>query len=62
MELLKCDHCGSRPGLLMTVADCVAGIEINICYECYKVYVRHAKNGKAREPVAVVYEEGVSAR
>jgi len=46
----------------MTVADCVAGIEINLCYECYKNYARHVKDGKAREPVAVVYEEGVSAR
>jgi hypothetical protein len=62
MELLKCGQCGDRPGLLMTVADCVAGIEINLCYKCYKNYARHVKDGKAREPVAVVYEEGVSAR
>ena len=62
MELLKCDQCGSRPGLLMTVTDRAARTEINLCYECYKNYVRHVKDGKAREPVAVVYEEGVSAR
>ncbi len=61
MELLKCDQCGSRPGLLMTVADRVAGTEIKLCYGCYKSYRRHVKGGKP-EPVAVVYEEGVSAR
>jgi hypothetical protein len=61
MELLKCGQCGDRPGLLMTVTDRAAGIEINLCYECYKSYRRHEKSGKS-EPVAVVYEEGVSAR
>jgi len=60
MELLKCAQCGDRPGLLVTVTDRATGIEINLCYECYKNYVRHVKNGKARE--SVVYEEGVSAR
>ena len=62
MELLKCGQCGDRPGLLVTVTDRVAGIEINLCYECYKSYVRHVKGGKAREPAAVVYNEGVSER
>ena len=61
MELLKCAQCGDRPGLLMSVVDRSAGIEINLCYDCYKTYARHAKDGKA-ERVAVVYEEGVSAR
>ncbi len=61
MELLKCEQCGDRPGMLVTVTD-PTGIEINLCYECYKNYVRHVKDGKAREPVAVVYEEGVSER
>ena len=62
MELLKCAQCGDRPGLLVTVTDRATGIEINLCYDCYKMYARHIKDGKAREPVAVVYEEGVSAR
>ena len=62
MELLKCEQCGDRPGLLMSVVDRSAGIEINLCYICYKAYARHVKDGKAREPVAVVYDEGVSAR
>jgi hypothetical protein len=62
MELLKCAQCGDRPGLLVTVADRAAGTNINLCYECYKMYARHVKDGKAREPVAVVYEEGVSRR
>lgn len=62
MELLKCGQCGVRPGLLMTVTDRVAGIKINLCYECYKAYQRHVKGGKAMEPVTVVYDEGVSAR
>ena len=62
MELLKCGQCGDRPGLLVTVTDHATGIEINLCYECYKNYVRHVKDGKAREPVAVVYDEGVSER
>ena len=48
--------------MLMTVKDRAANSEINLCYECYKNYVRHVKDGKAREPVAVVYDEGVSAR
>jgi len=61
MELLKCAQCGERPGLLMSVVDRSAGIEINLCYDCYKTYARHVKDGKA-ERVAVVYEEGVSAR
>ena len=61
MELLKCGQCGDRPGLLMAVTDRVAGTNINLCYECYKNYVRHVKDGKA-DRVAVVYEEGVSAR
>jgi len=61
MELLKCAQCGDRPGLLVTVADRAAGTNINLCYECYKMYARHVKDGKA-EWVAVVYEEGVSAR
>lgn len=61
MELLKCGQCGDRPGLLMAVTDRVAGTNINLCYECYKNYVRHAKDGKA-DRVAVVYDEGVSAR
>ena len=55
MELLKCEQCGDRPGLLMSVVDRSAGIEINLCYSCYKAYARHVKDGKAREPVAVVY-------
>lgn len=62
MELLQCAQCGERPGLLMSVVDRSAGVKINLCYECYKNYVRHVKDGKAREPVAVVYEEGVSRR
>jgi len=62
MELLKCGQCGDRPGLLVTVTDRATGIEINLCYECYKNYARHVKDGKAREPVAVVYDEGVSER
>jgi formate dehydrogenase maturation protein FdhE len=61
MELLKCAQCGDRPGLLMSVVDRSAGVKINLCYECYKKYARHVKNGKA-ERVTVVYEEGVSAR
>ena len=61
MELLKCGQCGDRPGMLITVRDRATGIEINLCYECYKNYVRHVKDGKA-DRVAVVYEEGVSAR
>ena len=62
MELLKCGQCGDRPGMLITVRDRATGIEVNLCYGCYKAYVRHIKDGKARELVAVVYEEGVSAR
>ena len=62
MELLKCGQCGDRPGLLVTVTDRATGIEINLCYDCYKTYVRHVKDGKGAEPVGVVYEEGVSAR
>ena len=62
MELLKCDQCGSRPGVLVTVADRATGIEINLCYDCYKTYVGHVKDGKGAEPVGVVYDEGVSAR
>ena len=62
MELLKCGQCGDRPGMLITVRDRATGIEVNLCYGCYKAYVRHIKDGKAREPVAVVCEEGVSAR
>lgn len=61
MELLKCAQCGERPGLLMSVVDRSAGVKINLCYECYKKYARHVKNGKA-ERVTVVYEEGVSRR
>ncbi len=61
MELLKCGQCGDRPGLLMSVVDRSAGIEINLCYSCYKTYARHVKDGKA-ERVSVVCEEGVSAR
>ncbi len=61
MELLKCGQCGDRPGVLVTVTDRATGIEINLCYDCYKSYRRHVKSGKS-EPVAVVYEEGVSAR
>ena len=61
MELLKCGQCGDRPGLLMAVTDRAAGTNINLCYKCYKNYVKHAKDGKA-ERVTVVYEEGVSAR
>ena len=45
----------------MAVTDRVAGTNINLCYECYKNYVRHVKDGKA-DRVAVVYDEGVSAR
>ena len=62
MELLKCAQCGDRPGLLMSVVDRSAGIEINLCYDCYKTYARYVKNGKAAERVTVVYEEGVSRR
>jgi len=62
MELLKCAQCGDRPGLLVTVADHAADTSINLCYECYKKYARHVKNGKAAERVTVVYEEGVSRR
>jgi hypothetical protein len=61
MELLKCGQCGDRPGLLLAVTDRAAGTNINLCYKCYKNYVRHVKDGKA-ERVTVVYEEGVSAR
>ena len=61
MELLKCGQCGDRPGLLVAVTDRAAGTNINLCYKCYKNYVRHVKDGKA-ERVTVVYEEGVSAR
>jgi len=61
MEPLKCGQCGDRPGLLMAVTDRVAGTNINLCYECYKNYVRNVKDGKA-DRVAVVYDEGVSAR
>ena len=61
MELLKCGQCGDRPGLLMAVTDRVAGTNINLCYECYKNYVRRVKDGKV-DRVAVVYDEGVSAR
>ena len=61
MELLKCGQCGDRPGLLIAVTDRAAGTNINLCYKCYKNYVRHVKDGKA-ERVTVVYEEGVSAR
>ena len=61
MELLKCAQCGDRPGLLVTVADRTAGTNINLCYECYKKYARHVKDGKA-DRVSVVCEEGVSAR
>lgn len=61
MEPLKCAQCGDRPGLLVTVADRAAGTNINLCYECYKMYARHVKDGKA-DRVSVVCEEGVSAR
>lgn len=62
MSLRKCAQCGDRPGLLVTVADRAAGTSINLCYECYKKYARHVKNGKAAERVTVVFEEGVSRR
>ena len=62
MELLKCGQCGDRPGLLMAVTDRATGTNINLCYECYKKYARHIKNGKARDPSTGVYEEGVSRR
>jgi hypothetical protein len=61
MEPLKCAQCGDRPGLLIAVADRAAGTNINLCYECYKNYVKRVKGGKA-DQVAVVYDEGVSAR
>jgi hypothetical protein len=61
MEPLKCEQCGNRPGLLVAVTDRAAGTNINLCYECYKNYVRNVKDGKA-EHVTIVYEEGVSAR
>ena len=61
MELLKCGQCGDRPGLLVTVADRATGTNINLCYECYKMYARHVKDGKA-DRVSVVCKEGVSAR
>lgn len=47
--------------MLVTVTDRVTGIEINLCYDCYKSYRRHVKGGKP-EQAAVVYDEGVSAR
>ena len=62
MELLKCAQCGDRPGLLVTVRDRSSGADFSLCYGCYKAYIRHIEDGKAREPVAVVYEEGVSRR
>ena len=46
----------------LTVRDRSSGADFSLCYGCYKAYVRHIKDGKAREPVAVVCEEGVSAR
>jgi hypothetical protein len=61
MERLKCGQCGDRPGLLIAVVDRAAGTNINLCYECYKKYARHVKDGKS-ELVSVVCEEGVSAR
>ena len=61
MRLLKCGQCGDRPGLLVAVTDRAASTNINLCYKCYKNYIRHVKDGKA-ERVTVVYEEGVSAR
>ena len=61
MDLLKCEQCGDRPGLLMTVTDRATGIKTNLCCDCYKAYRRHVKGGKS-EQVAVVYDEGVSAR
>jgi hypothetical protein len=48
--------------MLVTVRDRSSGADFSLCYGCYKAYIRHIKDGKAREPVAVVYEEGVSAR
>ena len=62
MRLLKCGQFGDRPGLLVRVTDRAADTSINMRYECYKMYARHVKDGKAREPVALVYEEGVSRR
>ena len=53
MELLKCGQCGDRPGMLVTVTDRATGIEINLCYDCYKSYRRHVKRVKS-ELVAVV--------
>ncbi len=61
MELLKCGQCGDRPGMLVTVTDRATGIEINLCYECYKAYALHVKGGKS-EPVAVVFDGVISAR
>ena len=61
MELLKCEQCGDRPGMLVTVRDRSSGADFSLCYDCYKAYRRHVKSGKS-EPVAVVYDEGVSAR
>jgi hypothetical protein len=61
MELLKCGQCGDRPGLLIAVVDRAAGTNINLCYECYKNYVKRIKDGKA-DRVSVVCEEGVSER
>jgi predicted nuclease of restriction endonuclease-like RecB superfamily len=43
MELLKCGQCGDRPGMLVTVTYRATGIEINLCYKCYKMYARHIK-------------------
>jgi len=47
MELLKCRQCEDRPGLLVAVTDRATGTNINLCYKCYKNYVRHIKGGKA---------------
>jgi len=33
MEPLKCEQCGNRPGLLVTVADRAADTSINLCYD-----------------------------
>ncbi len=68
MELLKCAQCGDRPGLLVTVTDRATGIEINLCYDCYKDYLKRTKDpdgkGKvqAMKKMAMVYDEGISER
>jgi|GEM_PF-5335684 hypothetical protein len=62
MELLKCDRCGERPGLLWTVMDKTHSTGYHYCYRCMKELEKEARRRKEIGLASMVYEEGVSMR